>query len=184
MSFEMQAANNVITFELFRQERRSVSSCIANQKLAYNLVVHSIDILQCIRQGTDPGRTTLAFSTLWNMATMIKTNFGTDMEAAGGTYDLFAVDLNRPRHQHTIPLQGLGQGNGYVIASYTIVTAPAYNMLSKKRYVATFTMRISGTKILFHGTVFVDDDDGVITADFENLMEEIADQAQKGSVSK
>ena len=67
-----------------------------------------------------------------------------------------------------------------MIASYTIVTAPAYNMLSKKGYVATLTMAISGTKILFHGTVFVDDDDGVITADFDNLMEGIADQTQKG----
>ena len=112
MNSEMKAANNVITFELFRQERRIVSSCIANQKLAHYLVVHYIDILQCIRQGSDPGRTLLAFYTLWNLATMIKTNFGTDMEAAGGTYDLFAVDLNRPRHQHSIPLQGLGQGNG------------------------------------------------------------------------
>ena len=105
MSSEMQAANNVVTFELFRQERRIVSSCITNQKLAHDLVVHSIDILQCIQQGADPERTLLAFSFLWNLATMIKTNFGTDMEAAGGTYDLFAVDLNRPRHQHTIPLQ-------------------------------------------------------------------------------
>ena len=106
------------------------------------------------------------------------------MEAAGGTYDLFAVDLNRPRHQHTIPLQVLGQGNGQVIASYTIVTAPVYNMLSKQGYVATFTMAVSGTKVSVHGTVFLDDDDGVITADFENSMEEIADQAQKGSVEK
>ena len=71
-----------------------------------------------------------------------------------------------------------------MIASYTIVTSPVYNMLSKKGYVATFTMAISGTKILFHGTVFVDNNDGVITADFDNLMEEIVDQAQKGSVLK
>ena len=71
-----------------------------------------------------------------------------------------------------------------MIASYTIVTAPAYNMLSKKGYVATFTMAINVTKILVHGTVFVDNEDRVITADFGNLMEEIADQPQKGSVSK
>ena len=112
MSSEMQAANNVVTFELFRQELRIVSSCITNQKLAHDLAVHSIDILQCIQQGADPERTLLAFSILWNLATMIKTNFGTNMKAAGGTYYLFSVDLNRPRHQHTIPLQGLGQGNG------------------------------------------------------------------------
>ena len=68
-----------------------------------------------------------------------------------------------------------------MIASYTIVTSPAYNMLSKKGYVATFTMAISGTKILFHGTVFVDNND---PAYFDNLMEEIVDQAQKGSVLK
>ena len=48
MSSEMQAANNVITFDLFRQERRSVSLCIANKKLPHDLVVHSIAILQCI----------------------------------------------------------------------------------------------------------------------------------------
>ena len=112
MSSEMQAANNVITFDLFRQERRIVLLCTANKTLAHKLVVHSIVILQCIQQGADKGRTTLAFYTLWNLATMIKTNFGTKMEAAGGTYDLFAVDLNHPHHQHTIPLQGLGQGNG------------------------------------------------------------------------
>ena len=42
-------------------------------------------------------------------------------------------------------------------------------------------MAISGTKILFHGTVFVDNND---PAYFDNLMEEIVDQAQKGSVLK
>ena len=45
-------------------------------------------------------------------------------------------------------------------------------------------MAISGTKVSFHGTVFVNDDDGVITADIENLKEEIAEKAQEGSVSK
>ena len=112
MSSEMQAANNVITFDLFRQERRIVLLCTANKTLAHKLVVHSIVILQCIQQGADPERTLLAFSILWNLATIIKTNFGNDMKAAGGTYYLFSVDINRPRHQHTIPLQGLGQGNG------------------------------------------------------------------------
>ena len=115
---------------------------------------------------------------------MIKTNFWTDIIAARGTYYLFSVVLNRPRHQHTIPLQVLGQGNGQVIASYTIVTSPAYNMLSKQGYVDTFTMAISGTKVSFHGTVFIDNNDGVITANFNNFMEEIAEQAQKGSVAE
>ena len=78
----------------------------------------------------------------------------------------------------------MGQGNVHTIAFYALVTALAYNILSKQGYVATFTMAVSGTKVSVHGTVFLDDDDGVITADFENLMEEIADQAQKGSVPK
>ena len=48
MSSKMQAAKNVITFDLFRQERRSVLLCIANQKLTHELVIHYISILQCI----------------------------------------------------------------------------------------------------------------------------------------
>ena len=184
MSSAIQADSKVINFDLFRQERRSGSLCIADQKAAHDLIVHSIASLKCTQQGAEPGRTALAFSALRNLAKTIKTNFGTETEEAGGTHDIFDVDLNHPRCQHAIPLQGLGQGNGQASASYTIVTALAYNMLSKQGYIATFTMSTCGKKVSFYGTVFVDDDDGVITANFDDSMEEISERSHKVLVAK
>ena len=72
VSFPMKAANRVIIFDLFRQELRSGSLCIADKNSAHDLVVHSIASLQCIRRGADPGRTALTLSTLRNLATTIK----------------------------------------------------------------------------------------------------------------
>ena len=112
MRSTMQSANTVITFDLFCQERRSGSSCIVDQKSDHDLAIHSIFSLQCIQKLSNPGRTTIYFSTLRNLATTIKMNFGTNMEASGGTYYLFTVDLNHPCLQHEISLQGMGQGNG------------------------------------------------------------------------
>ena len=47
---------------------------------------------------------------------------------------------------------------------YTVVTAPVYEMLQAQGYQATFTAAISGEKVEFFGTVFVDDADAIRTA--------------------
>ena len=147
MSAGIMAANKVLTFGLFGQERRSGSSSIEYRKSDHDLVVHSIVTLQWIPQCDNPGRTALAFTTLRNLATTIKTNFCMDTESAGGTFYTFAVDLSRTRQQKLILLQAIGQGNGLTVVAYIIAKAPAYDTLASQGHATTFKTAISGTDV-------------------------------------
>mmetsp|Transcript_11702 Transcript_11702/g.19468 ORF Transcript_11702/g.19468 Transcript_11702/m.19468 type:complete len:80 (+) Transcript_11702:1217-1456(+) len=62
--------------------------------------------IECLRQGADPVRTHLTFSTLRNMETTIKTSFGEDAKKVGGTHDVFAIGLGRQKLQKCDPSQG------------------------------------------------------------------------------
>mmetsp|Transcript_31719 Transcript_31719/g.93048 ORF Transcript_31719/g.93048 Transcript_31719/m.93048 type:complete len:125 (-) Transcript_31719:319-693(-) len=70
MSAGEQATNKTLTYDTMHQERRGGPACVADQQSAHDLVVHSMAATECLRQGADPVRTHLTFSTLRNMETV------------------------------------------------------------------------------------------------------------------
>jgi hypothetical protein len=90
------------------------------------------------------------FSTIQNLHHSIRTVYG-DSELT------FSGQL------WTVPIQGVGQGNGAGPQIWAVVSTPVLNMLRHEGYVAYFRTAITGTMISFVGYAFVDDTDLCIT---------------------
>ena len=83
----------------------------------------------------------------------------------------------------TVPIQGVGQGNGAGPQIWAVVSTPVLNMLRAEGYGAFFEASISKERMSFVGYAFVDDTDLVVTAKSDSdTFTEVAD-AMQGSLT-
>jgi hypothetical protein len=93
------AANKVLTMDLLRLRRQSGALCSNDAKSCYDRILHSVaSALAARHQGAPRGSIESRLQTLQYAKHKIRTAYGVSTKHYGGC--------------NTIPLQGLGQGNG------------------------------------------------------------------------
>jgi len=146
-----QCLNKRLTFDLLRQQRRAGALCSNDAKSCYDRIVHSIASLCMRRVGMPEEPIVCMFTTIQNLKHHIRTAYGDSELYFGG--ELW-----------TIPVQGVGQGNGAGPQIWAVVSTPVLNMLRAEGHGAFFKAAISGDDISFVGYAFVDDTDLVSTS--------------------
>ena len=102
------------------------------------------------------------FSTIQSLNHYIRTIYGdSDLSFTGALW--------------TVPIQGVGQGNGAGPQIWALVSTPILNLLRAEGYGAFFKAALSGTEIHFVGYGFVDNVDLIVTAkdptdDFQTVL--------------
>ena len=103
------------------------------------------------RNGVSEAPVVCMFTTIQNLSHYIRTIFGD-------------FKLNFGGDMWTVPLQGVGQGNGAGPQIWAIISTPVLNMMREEGFDAFFKASISGDELGFVGYAFVDDTDLCETA--------------------
>jgi hypothetical protein len=91
----------------------------------------------------------------------------------------FGVSTKQYENKREIPLQGVGPGNGCVLAGWAIISTPIINLMRAAGFGATFLTAISVSLVAFVCYAFVDDTDIVHTAPYVYMTgEELLRQMQ------
>ncbi len=94
-----QCLNKRLTFDLARQLKRPLAMCSNDAKSCYDRIVHSVASLCMRRMGVEEPPIVCMFTTIQNLHHSIRTVYGDS--ALTFTGQLW-----------TVPIQGVGQGNG------------------------------------------------------------------------
>ena len=138
--------NKRLTFDLTRQTRTPGILCANNAKSCYDRIVHSVATLCMRRLGVPEAPIVSMFSSIQNMKNYVRTAYGDSTQSFGGT-------------NWTIPIHGVGQGNGAGPAIWAAVSTPILNMMRDAGFGTTFRSALTGEVIHFVGYAFVDDTD-------------------------
>ena len=103
------------------------------------------------RNGVSEAPVVCMFTTIQNLSHYIRTIFGD-------------FKLNFGGDMWTVPLQGVGQGNGAGPQIWAIISTPVLNMMREEGFGAFLKASISGDEVSFVGYAFVDDTDLCETA--------------------
>ena len=159
--------NKLLTFDLIRQFKREAALCANDAKSCYDRIVHSIASLCLQRVGAPIEPIVCMFTTIQRLEHHIRTVYGdSEVSFTGALW--------------TVPIQGVGQGNGAGPQIWAVVSTPVLNMLRAEGFGAFFKAAISHDKLSFVGYAFVDDTDLVTTSkhDEESDYNEVAEMMQ------
>ena len=107
------------------------------------------------------------FDTIQNMKHYVRTSYGDSVETIGGP-------------KWTIPVHGVGQGNGAGPAIWAAVSTPVLNMMRSEGFGTFFQTALTGEEISFVGYAFVDDTDLCETAcHTDSTAKEVATRMQQ-----
>jgi hypothetical protein len=109
------AANKVLTMDLLRLRRQSGALCSNDAESCYDRILHSVATLAARRQGAPQGSIESMLQTLQYAKHKIQTTYGVLTKHYGGC--------------NTIPLQGLGQGNGFAPTGWGVISTPLISMM-------------------------------------------------------
>ena len=145
-----QSLNKTLTCDLCRQKKQSFAICSNDAKSCFDRVVHNIASLSLQRVGVPHSPLICVFTTIRNLEHRIRTVYGdSDIGFCGRLW--------------SVPIQGIGQGNGAGPQIWALVSTPVLNMLRREGYGAVFESAISRERVSFVGYSFVDDTDLVTT---------------------
>jgi hypothetical protein len=147
-----QSLNKRLTYDIIRQKKRPGAVCSNDAKSCYDRIVHSVASLAMQRVGTPVEPIVCMFTTIQNLQHRIRTVYGDSTIGFSGR--LF-----------TIPIQGVGQGNGVGPQIWAVVSTPIFDMLRAMGYGAHFEASISQDRLHFVGFAIVDDADLVQTSE-------------------
>jgi hypothetical protein len=107
------------------------------------------------------------FSMIQNLKHYVRTIYGDSSLSFGGTL-------------WTVPIQGVGQGNGAGPQIWAVVSTPVLNMLCSEGHRCFFRTALTGKDVSFVGYAFVDDTDLIVTApdmiaDWQNVAKRMQD---------
>ena len=142
--------NKRLTYDIIRQKKRPSAVCSNDAKSCYDRIVHSVASLAMQRVGAPVEPIICMFTTIQNLEHRIRTVYG-DSDT-GFTGKLF-----------TVPIQGVGQGNGAGPQIWAVVSTPIFDMLRSMGFGAHFQATISQEQLHFVGFAIVDDADLVQT---------------------
>jgi len=159
--------NKRLTFDLIRQLCSPAALCSNDAKSCYDRIVHSVATLSMRRLGIPEAPIVSMFQTIQNMQHFVRTSYGDSAASFGGT-------------KWTVPIHGVGQGNGAGPAIWAAVSTPVLNMMRDEGYGTFFTTAITAEDIQFVGYAFVDDTDLCETArNFEETAVSVATRMQQ-----
>jgi hypothetical protein len=108
--------NKQLTFDLLRIKKKMGAICANDAKACFNRIVHSVASLAMQCQGVPPGPIICMFTTIQNLKHYVCTIYGDSLLSFGGTI-------------WTVPIQGVGQGNGAGPQIWAVVSTPVLDML-------------------------------------------------------
>jgi hypothetical protein len=141
-----QCLNKRLTFDLSRMLHHPMALCSNDAKSCYDRVVHSVASLCMQRIGCPKPVVITMFETLQNLRHHVRSQYGDST-------------IFYEAKQGSIPIQGLGQGNGAGPTIWALISTPVLNMLRTHGYGIKITSCISGDHLHFVGYCFVDDTD-------------------------
>ena len=119
----------------------------------YDRIQHVIAALCMRRQNVPKSAIICMFSTLQDLEHKIRTAYGDSDITYGGPL-------------WTVPVQGVGQGNGAGPTLWAIISSPVLEVLRSEGYGTFFKTAITGKDLKFVGFSFVDDTDQVQTGEY------------------
>ena len=122
------------------------------------------------RMGVHQAPIVCMFTTIQNLNHYIRTIYGDSSLSFSGKL-------------WTVPIQGVGQGNGAGPQIWAVVSTPVLNMLRAEGYGAFFKSSISGQELSFVGYAFVDDADLVTTAKDNDENYQVVVEKAQGSLT-
>jgi hypothetical protein len=157
MSAVDQSLNKALTFDIWRQLRQRGALCANDAKACYDRIVHNCAslCLQCI--GTRQQPIISMFDTIQKLQHHVRTIYGESR--------MHFVQ------QGSIPIQGVGQGNGAGPQIWALVSSPVLNMLRESGLGATFLSALSRMSTTLVGFAFVDDTDLITSGPLMSLQE-------------
>ena len=162
--------NKTLTFDLIRQNKRPGALCANDAKSCYDRIVHSVASLAMQRMGVDRAPIVCMFTTIQKLEHYIRTIYGDS-------------EYNFSGKLWTVPIQGVGQGNGAGPQIWAVVSTPVLNMLRAEGYGAFFASSLSNEKVSFVGYAFVDDTDLVTTSKDPNATYEDVAELMQGALT-
>lgn len=159
-----QSLNKALTFDIWRQLRQNGALCSNDAKSCYDRIVHNCASLCMQRVGTPTLPIVSMLSTIQQLSHHVRTVFG---ESQHGYC-----------HRGSIPIQGVGQGNGAGPQIWALVSSPVLNMLRSKGLGARFVSSVLQHQTDLVGYAFVDDTDLVVSkpdisiSDVNTLMQD------------
>jgi len=132
------AVSKALTYDLFRQLRRTGAICSNDARSCYDLIGHSQASIAMQRNGVPRSAVDCLFSTLQNAKHQVRTGYGDSSKSYGG--DAWIT-----------PMHGIGQGNGAGPAIWAVLSTPLLNMLRSEGVGCEFVSPLSKTKTSFVG---------------------------------
>lgn len=140
-----QSLNKILTFDLWRQFRQNGALCSNDAKSCYDRIVHNCATLCMKRIGTPQAPIVSMFATIQELSHHVRTIYGESVKGFS--------------QNGSVPIQGVGQGNGAGPQIWALVSTPVLNMLRDKGLGAEFRSAISDNEAALVGYAFVDDTD-------------------------
>jgi Reverse transcriptase (RNA-dependent DNA polymerase) len=161
-----QCLNKRLTFDLSWILHKPMALCTNDAKSCYDRVVHSVASLCLQRIGCPKPVVITMFETIQNLRHHVQSQYGDS-------------DLFYQANQGSIPIQGLGQGNGAGPTIWALISTPVLNMLQTHGFGIKITSCISGDYLHFVGYSFVDDTDLVEFPDAPTTASRIVQSMQE-----
>jgi len=141
-----QSLNMQLTFDIIRQWRIPAAVCSNDAKACYDRIVHAFASLAIQRLGVPIGPIQVMFATIQQLQHHIRTIHG-DSETSFSALS------------STVPIQGVGQGNGAGPQIWAVVSSPIFDMVRAHGLGATFCSNVTKANLHLVGFGFVDDVD-------------------------
>ena len=143
----LAALNKRLTMDVLRQRRQAGALCSNDAKSCYDRIVHNIAALCMRRTGIPQQPVESMFMTLQKSQHVISTAFGISNESYG--------------RDRSIPLQGVGQGNGAGPAIWAVISTVIINMMRTAGHGLHIISALSCALLSIVCYAFVDDTDVV-----------------------
>jgi hypothetical protein len=140
------AVNKSLTYDLLRQLKSPGAICSNDTRSCYDLIDHTQASLAMQRNGVPRLVVDCLFSTLQNATHKVRTGYGDSTQTYRGS-------------NWTIPMHGIGQGNGAGPAIWAVLSSPILNMLRTNGHGGEFYSPFSKEWTQFVGYAFVNDTD-------------------------
>jgi len=144
-----QSLNMQLTFDIIRQWRIPAAVCSNDAKACYDRIVHAFASLAIQRLGVPIGPIQVMFTTIQQLQHHIRTIHGDS-------------EISFSALSSTVPIQGVGQGNGAGPQIWAVVSSPIFNMVRAHGLGATFCSNVTKADLHLVGFGFVDDVDLVV----------------------
>ena len=162
----MTVVNKHLTIDLVHMQHRAAAIGSTDCNSCFDRVSHNISYLSTVRNGASPTAVKSMFRTLQAAHHRVRTAFGVSDNGYGPTKKT---------------LQGLGQGNGFALAGWAMISSAIIAELKKTGFGLDVLLVITKEHMAFSCYAFVDDADLIHAAQNTTIMgEEIVEQMQKG----